>query len=40
MKHNSRLQLVPRSEPTRWQRYFVWLVIFITGVVVGVTFAP
>jgi hypothetical protein len=31
----------PRSTtPIRWQTYFVWLVIFITGIVVGVTFSP
>jgi hypothetical protein len=28
-----------RSEqPLRWQTYFVWAAIFITGVVVGATF--
>jgi hypothetical protein len=27
----------PSAPPIRWQTCFVWLVIFITGVVVGMT---
>ncbi len=30
----------PHQSPIRWQTYFVWAVIFITGIVVGVTFSP
>jgi hypothetical protein len=33
-----RIEIDAAPEARRWQQYFVWAAIFITGVVVGATF--